>query len=93
MDAIGRWWDGVELWVTGLPFVLQVLVVMIVVVPLAALIAIVLDMLVTWLFTLVGRGDEAGRDTPAPGAGAGPDADAAAGPVRPDSAHRTESED
>ncbi|WP_200173079.1 hypothetical protein [Tomitella cavernea] len=57
MEAIVRWWDGVELWVTGLPFALQVLVVMIVLVPLAALVARALDVVVTKCFALVGRGD------------------------------------
>ena len=28
MNAILSWWDGVELWLTGLPFILQVVIVM-----------------------------------------------------------------
>lgn len=56
MDAIGRWWDGVELWVTGLPFALQVLVVMIVLVPLAGLVATGADIVLAKAFVLVGRG-------------------------------------
>jgi hypothetical protein len=38
-----NWWDGVELWLTGLPFVVQTAVVMPVVLALAYSIAIVLD--------------------------------------------------
>jgi len=37
------WWDGVELWLSGLGFVLQTIVVMPVVLVLAYLIAVVLD--------------------------------------------------
>jgi membrane protein implicated in regulation of membrane protease activity len=37
------WWDGVELWLSGLPFVLQALAVMPVVLALAYLVATVLD--------------------------------------------------
>lgn len=43
------WWDGVELWLSGLPFVLQALAVMPVVLALAYLLATVLD-------GLLGRG-------------------------------------
>ncbi|MBI2701319.1 MULTISPECIES: hypothetical protein [Mycobacterium] len=43
------WWDGVELWLSGLPFVLQALAVMPVVLALAYLAATVLD-------GLLGRG-------------------------------------
>jgi len=45
------WWDGVELWLTGLGFVLQTLVVMPVVLTLAFVLAVVLD-------GLLGRGVE-----------------------------------
>jgi hypothetical protein len=37
------WWDGVELWLSGLGFVLQTIVVMPVVLALAYLIAVALD--------------------------------------------------
>ncbi|MGV0646231.1 hypothetical protein [Mycolicibacterium sp. XJ879] len=43
MDGFLNWWDGVELWLTGLPFVVQTAVVMPVVVALAFGIAVVLD--------------------------------------------------
>jgi hypothetical protein len=38
-----NWWDGVELWLSGLGFVLQTIVVMPVVLALAYLIAAALD--------------------------------------------------
>jgi hypothetical protein len=38
-----NWWDGVELWLTGLPFVVQTAVVMPVVLALAYGVAVVLD--------------------------------------------------
>jgi hypothetical protein len=43
MNAILNWWDGVELWLSGLPFVAQTAVVMPVVLALAYAIAIGLD--------------------------------------------------
>jgi hypothetical protein len=45
------WWDGVELWLSGLGFVLQTILVIPVVLALAYLIAVVLD-------ALLGRGIE-----------------------------------
>ena len=44
-----NWWDGIELWLSGLAFVLQAMVVMPVVLALAYLTAVVLD-------RLLGRG-------------------------------------
>ena len=43
MNAILSWWDGVELWLSGLGFVFQTIVVMPVVLALAYLIAAGLD--------------------------------------------------
>lgn len=43
MDAVGRWWDGVELWIAGLPFVPQVGVLLLAVVPVVALAVYVVD--------------------------------------------------
>jgi hypothetical protein len=43
VDGFLNWWDGVELWLTGLPFVIQTVVVMPVVLTLAYLTAVVLD--------------------------------------------------
>lgn len=45
MTAILSWWDGVELWLSGLGFVLQTLIVMPVVLALAYAIAVVVDAL------------------------------------------------
>ncbi|WAJ43649.1 hypothetical protein OK015_21005 [Mycobacterium sp. Aquia_216] len=38
-----NWWDGNELWISGLPFVLQAMVVMPVVLAVAYGVAVVLD--------------------------------------------------
>ncbi len=43
MNGILSWWDGVELWLTGLGFVAQTVVVMPVVLVLAYAVAVVLD--------------------------------------------------
>jgi hypothetical protein len=43
VDGLLNWWDGVELWLTGLPFVVQTAVVMPVVLALAYGMAMVLD--------------------------------------------------
>jgi hypothetical protein len=43
VTAFLNWWDSVELWLSGLPFVLQTIVVMPVVLALAYGIAVVLD--------------------------------------------------
>jgi len=45
MDGLLSWWDGVELWLTGLGFVLQTIVVMPVVLLVAYAVAVVLDAL------------------------------------------------
>jgi hypothetical protein len=49
VTGILSWWDGVELWLSGLGFVLQTIVVMPVVLVVACLVAVVLD-------ALLGRG-------------------------------------
>ena len=46
MGGFLGWWDGVELWLTGLPFVLQTVVVMPVVLALAYGAAVALDAVV-----------------------------------------------
>jgi hypothetical protein len=43
VSAILSWWDGVELWLSGLGFVVQTIVVMPVVLALAYGVAILLD--------------------------------------------------
>ncbi len=45
VDGILSWWDGVELWLSGLAFVLQAIVVMPVVLILAWVVAVALDSL------------------------------------------------
>ncbi len=55
MTGILSWWDGVELWLTGRGFVLQVIVVMPVVLALAYALAVVLDGLLGRGITARGR--------------------------------------
>lgn len=43
VTAFLNWWDGNELWLSGLPFVLQAMVVMPIVLAVAYLMALVLD--------------------------------------------------
>ncbi|MCV7029710.1 hypothetical protein [Mycobacterium sherrisii] len=43
MNGFLNWWDGNELWISGLPFVLQAMVVMPVVLAVAYLTAMLLD--------------------------------------------------
>ena len=45
VNGLLNWWDGIELWLSGLAFVLQALVVMPVVLALAYVTAMVLDRL------------------------------------------------
>ena len=45
VNALLNWWDGNELWLSGLPFVLQAMVVMPAVLAAAYLVAFVLDRL------------------------------------------------
>ena len=45
MNGLLNWWDGIELWLSGLAFVLQALVVMPVVLALAYVTAVLLDRL------------------------------------------------
>jgi hypothetical protein len=45
MDGFLNWWDGVELWLSGLSFVAQTVVVMPVVLVLAFAVAVILDSL------------------------------------------------
>ncbi|MCV7401261.1 hypothetical protein H7K24_13975 [Mycobacterium fragae] len=67
MNGILSWWDGVELWLSGLGFVLQTIVVMPAVLALAYLIAVVLDALLGQGIRLLRR-VRGTRDTPeAPG--------------------------
>lgn len=63
MESIARWWDGVELWVTGLAFVPQAIVVMLVVVPAAFGLARVFDRVLALVLHLLGRDARADRET------------------------------
>ncbi len=62
MDGFLNWWDGVELWLSGLSFVAQTVVVMPVVLALAFVVALVLDALlgngITMLRRIRHTGDE-----------------------------------
>ena len=51
VDGFLNWWDGNELWLSGLPFVLQAMVVMPVVLVVAYVLATLLD-------ALLGKGIE-----------------------------------
>lgn len=55
VDGVLAWWDGVEEWLTGLSFVPQLLVTLIVVVPLAIGVAIVLNLLVDGVMSVIDR--------------------------------------
>ncbi|WLP93233.1 MULTISPECIES: hypothetical protein [Gordonia] len=55
VDGVLAWWDGVEEWLTGLSFVPQLLVTLIVVVPLAIAVAIVLNLLVDGVMSVIDR--------------------------------------
>ena len=55
VDGLLSWWDGVELWLSGLGFVLQTIVVMPVVLTLAYLIAVALDTLLGYGTRLMRR--------------------------------------
>ncbi len=71
MGGFLSWWDGVELWLSGLGFVVQTIVVMPVVLLLAYLIAVLLD-------SLLGRGIRLMRSARPGSAGADKDVDPAA---------------
>ncbi len=43
MHGLLSWWDGVELWLSGLGFVVQTIIVMPVVLGLAYVVAVVID--------------------------------------------------
>jgi hypothetical protein len=62
VHAIANWWDGIELWITGLPFVPQSIVVLLVVVPCAFGLAWTFDRLLASILHLVGRDARAERD-------------------------------
>lgn len=55
MSGILNWWDGVELWLSGLPFVVQTLLVMPVVLVLAYGTALILEALLSTGISLLRR--------------------------------------
>ncbi len=57
MDGLLSWWDSVEEWLTGLPFVPQLVVFLLVAIPLATVIAVAVNFLVSRLVALFSRGD------------------------------------
>jgi hypothetical protein len=63
MNAILNWWDGVELWLSGLGFVFQSIVVMPVVLVLAYLIAAALDGALGGGISLLRRVRHAGEES------------------------------
>ncbi|MDJ0394546.1 hypothetical protein QMK17_14550 [Rhodococcus sp. G-MC3] len=63
MHALATWWDGIELWITGLPFVPQSIVVLLVSVPAAFLLAWAFDGVLAGVLHLLGRDAHAERDT------------------------------
>ena len=67
MDRVAAWWDGLELWVAGLPFVPQVALVLVVMVPVCFGIAQLLDRGLAVAFAALGRGEVVDADGPAHG--------------------------
>ncbi|MFD3429254.1 hypothetical protein ACFWVM_25635 [Nocardia fluminea] len=59
MQRIAGWWDGFELWVAGLPFIPQFLVVLIGMVPISFAIAFLLDRTLRMAFRVLRRDDRA----------------------------------
>ncbi len=55
VSSFFTWWDGVEEWLTGLSFVPQLLVTLAVVVPVAIVTAIVLNLLVEGVLSVLDR--------------------------------------
>ncbi len=60
MQRIAGWWDGFELWVAGLPFIPQFLVVLVGMVPISFAIAFLLDRGLRVVFRVLRR-DEGGE--------------------------------
>jgi hypothetical protein len=59
MNGFLNWWDGNELWISGLPFVLQAMVVMPVVLAVAYFTAVLLDAVLSKGIELMRRGRQA----------------------------------
>ncbi|RTL62252.1 MAG: hypothetical protein EKK42_32340 [Pseudonocardiaceae bacterium] len=54
MRALANWWDAVELWVTQLPFPFQVVLAAVVVLPVCAGLAVLVDRAAGVVGTLLG---------------------------------------
>ncbi|WP_067654606.1 hypothetical protein [Nocardia harenae] len=76
MEQIAGWWDGFELWVAGLPFIPQFLVVLLGMVPISVAIATGLDRTLRAVLHLLGR-DRTPEPGETPGASAPADRSAA----------------
>lgn len=59
MHSIAGWWDGFELWIAGLPFIPQFIVVLVGMVPVSFAIAYVLDRVLRISLQLLGRNSDA----------------------------------
>ncbi|GAA4677642.1 hypothetical protein [Gordonia humi] len=57
MRGLLSWWDSVEEWLTGLPFIPQLVVFLVVAIPIATLIAVVVNRLVGKIFSVFSRRD------------------------------------
>ncbi|WP_405491152.1 hypothetical protein [Nocardia sp. NBC_00511] len=68
MHAIAGWWDGVELWVAGLPFVPQFAVVLAAMVPVCLAIAFLLDRTLRVALRALGRDRMVAAEVAAPAA-------------------------
>ncbi|WP_067544414.1 hypothetical protein [Nocardia crassostreae] len=66
MHRIADWWDGVELWVAGLPFVPQFAVVLAAMVPVCFAIAYLLDRALRVALRTLGRDRVAAQEVAAP---------------------------
>jgi hypothetical protein len=69
---VAEWWDGVELWVSGLPFAFQFALVIVLLGPLCVVVAWAIDRVVDHASTWFGPapGDEAPIGAEPPDAGA-----------------------
>ncbi|MEU4342825.1 hypothetical protein AB0H00_16380 [Nocardia sp. NPDC023852] len=65
MHRIAGWWDGFELWVAGLPFIPQFLVVLVGMVPISFAIAYGLDRLLRSVLRMLDRRNAALAAPPA----------------------------
>ena len=64
MHSIAGWWDGFELWVAGLPFIPQFLVVLVGMVPISFAIAYLLDRFLRFSLGVLGRNHPPAADSP-----------------------------